>query len=102
MAGGARKFPFNSATFIVSLQDFAHVGDTAIFMGEDKFDIIEQQMLQRGYLDSSAMANMFNLLRANDLIWANVVNNYLLGQKPPAFDLLYLEQRRHAHDPRCA
>ena len=50
---------------------------------------IEQQMMQRGYLDSREMANMFNLLRSNDLIWANVVNNYLLGQKPPAFDLLY-------------
>jgi polyhydroxyalkanoate synthase len=46
-------------------------------------------MMERGYLDSREMANMFNLLRPNDLIWSNVVNNYLLGQKPPAFDLLY-------------
>ena len=46
-------------------------------------------MMERGYLDSREMANMFNLLRSNDLIWSNVVNNYLLGQKPPAFDLLY-------------
>ena len=46
-------------------------------------------MMQRGYLDSREMSNMFNLLRSNDLIWSNVVNNYLLGQKPPAFDLLY-------------
>jgi polyhydroxyalkanoate synthase len=46
-------------------------------------------MMQRGYLDSREMGNMFNLLRSNDLIWANVVNNYLLGNKPPAFDLLY-------------
>ena len=45
--------------------------------------------MERGYLDSREMANMFNLLRSNDLIWANVVNNYLLGNKPPAFDLLY-------------
>ena len=52
-------------------------------------DFIEQQMLARGYLDSREMANIFNLLRANDLIWSNVVNNYLLGNKPPAFDLLY-------------
>jgi polyhydroxyalkanoate synthase len=50
---------------------------------------VEQQMMERGYLDSREMANMFNLLRSNDLIWSNVVNNYLLGQKPPAFDLLY-------------
>jgi polyhydroxyalkanoate synthase len=48
-----------------------------------------QQMMQRGYLDSRHMATMFNMLRANDLIWSNVVNNYLLGKEPPAFDLLY-------------
>jgi polyhydroxyalkanoate synthase len=80
---------FASATFMVSLQDFSKVGDTAIFMGESSVDFVEQQMMQHGYLDSREMANMFNLLRSNDLIWANVVNNFLLGNKPPAFDLLY-------------
>jgi polyhydroxyalkanoate synthase len=80
---------FASATFMVSLQDFSRVGDTGVFLGESAFDYVEQQMLQRGYLDSREMSNMFNLLRSNDLIWSNVVNNYLLGQKPPAFDLLY-------------
>jgi polyhydroxyalkanoate synthase len=80
---------FASASFIVSLQDFARVGDTAVFLGEETVDFIEQQMMERGYLDSRALSNMFNLLRPNDLIWSNVVNNYLLGQKPPAFDLLY-------------
>ncbi|MBV8524738.1 MAG: class I poly(R)-hydroxyalkanoic acid synthase, partial [Acetobacteraceae bacterium] len=79
----------NAATFMVSLQDFSRVGDTAVFMEEEKIDFVEQQMMQRGYLDRREMANMFNLLRSNDLIWSNVVNNYLLGQKPPAFDLLY-------------
>ena len=81
--------PFNAVTLMVSLQDFARVGDTAIFSDEPGVALIEQQMLERGYLDSREMANMFNLLRPNDLIWANVVNNYLLGEKPPAFDLLY-------------
>jgi polyhydroxyalkanoate synthase len=80
---------FNAATFMVSLQDFSRVGDTAVFMGEESIELIEQQMMERGYLDSREMSNMFNLLRSNDLIWANVVNNYLLGEKPPAFDLLY-------------
>ncbi|MFL5158904.1 MAG: PHA/PHB synthase family protein, partial [Microvirga sp.] len=80
---------FNSASFMVSLQDFSRVGDTAVFMDEPAIDLIEQQMMERGYLDSREMSNMFNLLRSNDLIWANVVNNYLLGNKPPAFDLLY-------------
>jgi polyhydroxyalkanoate synthase len=80
---------FGAATFIVSLLDFSRVGDTAVFLGEDNVDFIEQQMLERGYLDSREMSNMFNLLRSNDLIWSNVVNNYLLGLNPPAFDLLY-------------
>jgi len=80
---------FGAITFMVSLQDFSKVGDTAVFLGEPTIDFMEQQMLERGYLDSREMSNMFNLLRSNDLIWSNVVNNYLLGQKPPAFDLLY-------------
>jgi polyhydroxyalkanoate synthase len=86
-AKGDRRF--NAATFMVSLQDFSKVGDTAVFLGETAIDFVEQQMMERGYLDSREMSNMFNLLRSNDLIWSNVVNNYLLGQKPPAFDLLY-------------
>jgi polyhydroxyalkanoate synthase len=80
---------FASATFMVSLQDFSKVGDTAVFMDDPAIELIEGQMMQRGYLDSRELSNMFNLLRSNDLIWANVVNNYLLGEKPPAFDLLY-------------
>jgi len=86
-AKGDRRF--GSVTFMVSLQDFSRVGDTAVFMDDSSVDFVEQQMMERGYLDSREMANMFNLLRSNDLIWSNVVNNYLLGQKPPAFDLLY-------------
>jgi polyhydroxyalkanoate synthase len=84
-----RDTRFGAATFIVSLQDFSRVGDTAVFMGEPEVELIEQQMMARGYLDAREMSNMFNLLRANDLIWSNVVNNYLLGQRPAAFDLLY-------------
>ena len=78
-----------ATTFMVSMQDFSEVGDTEVFMDEPQFDVMEKQMLERGYLDQHTQANMFNLLRSNDLIWANVVNNYLLGQKPPAFDMLY-------------
>jgi polyhydroxyalkanoate synthase len=74
---------------MVSLLDFSEVGDTAVFMDEPQVAYVEQQMLERGYLDSRHMANMFNLLRANDLIWSTVVNNYLMGNRPPAFDLLY-------------
>lgn len=79
----------NAATFLVALQDFSEVGDTAVFIDEPQVSYIEGQMMERGYLDSRSMATMFNMLRANDLIWSNVVNNYLLGKEPPAFDLLY-------------
>ena len=79
----------NSATFFVALQDFSEVGDTSVFIDEPQVTYIEGQMMERGYLDSRSMASMFNMLRANDLIWSNVVNNYLLGKEPPAFDLLY-------------
>src|SRR5205823_2641675 len=79
----------NSATFFVALQDFTEVGDTGVFIDEPQVTYIEGQMMERGYLDSRSMATMFNMLRANDLIWSNVVNNYLLGKEPPAFDLLY-------------
>src|SRR5919202_3611637 len=81
--------PFGASTFMVALQDFTDVGETAVFIDEPQVEFMEQQMMERGYLDNRKMANMFNLLRSSDLIWSNVVNNYLLGQKPPAFDLLY-------------
>ena len=80
---------FGPSTFMVALQDFENAGEMGVFIDEPQMDFMEQQMLERGYLDKSQLYNMFNLLRSNDLIWANVVNNYLLGQKPPAFDLLY-------------
>jgi polyhydroxyalkanoate synthase len=89
LAAGGDENPFNACTFMVSLQDFSDVGETSVFIDEPQVEFMEQQMMERGYLDNRKMANMFNLLRSNDLIWSNVVNNYLLGQKPPAFDLLY-------------
>ncbi len=49
-------------------------------------------MAERGYLDGSRMANVFNMLRPRDLIWPYIVNNYLLGKKPFPFDLLYWNQ----------
>jgi polyhydroxyalkanoate synthase subunit PhaC len=79
----------NIAAFFVSLLDFTEVGDTEVFIDEPQLNYIEEQMMERGYLDNRSMASMFNMLRANDLIWSNVVNNYLLGKEPPAFDLLY-------------
>ena len=83
------KQKFGDPTFMVSLQDYSEVGSTETFMDEPQFAAMETQMMERGYLDDRKMANMFNLLRSSDLIWANVINNYLLGHKPPALDMLY-------------
>ncbi len=79
----------DAATFLVSLQDFSKVGDTEVFTDEPRVAFMEERMMERGYLPSEQMSSMFNLLRANDLIWNYWVNNYLLGKQPPAFDLLY-------------
>jgi len=80
----------NSVTFVVSLPDMeAEVNDLTVFLGEPELRSVERAMKTRGYLDSQSMATLFNFMRANDLVWSNVVNNYLLGKEPPAFDLLY-------------
>jgi polyhydroxyalkanoate synthase subunit PhaC len=78
-----------SATYFVSLVDFTDVGDMAVFIDEEQLKALEARMSERGYLQAHDMANSFNMLRANDLIWSFVVNNYLLGKEPVPFDLLY-------------
>lgn len=79
----------DSATFFTAQVDFTHAGDLKVFADEEQIRTIEAQMKKRGYLDGSHMANAFNMLRPTDLIWSNVVNVYMKGQKPTAFDLLY-------------
>ena len=78
-----------SATFFVSLLDFEEAGELGVFIDEEQLKDIENRMRKHGYLDGSDMAVTFNMLRANDLIWSFVVNNYLLGNDPFPFDLLY-------------
>jgi polyhydroxyalkanoate synthase len=78
-----------SATFLVTLTDFANAGELGVFIDEEQLRGLEEKMAQRGYLEGSEMATTFNMLRANDLIWSFVVNNYLLGNEPFPFDLLY-------------
>ncbi|HWT97667.1 MAG TPA: class I poly(R)-hydroxyalkanoic acid synthase [Terriglobales bacterium] len=78
-----------SATFLTTMVDFAEAGELAVFVDEEQLVALEQRMSQHGYLEGSAMANTFNMLRANDLIWSFVINNYLLGKDPFPFDLLY-------------
>ena len=78
-----------SATFFVTLMDFREAGELKVFIDEEQLKALEEKMNKRGYLEGSEMATTFNMLRANDLIWSFVVNNYLLGQDPFPFDLLY-------------
>jgi poly[(R)-3-hydroxyalkanoate] polymerase subunit PhaC len=78
-----------SATYFVALTDFAEPGELGVFIDEDQLQSLEERMRAHGYLEGSDMATTFNMLRANDLIWSFVVNNYLLGKEPFPFDLLY-------------
>ena len=78
-----------SATFFTTQVDFTHAGDLKVFADEEQIDLIERGMKATGYLDGSKMATAFNMLRASELIWPYFVNNYLKGQDPMPFDLLY-------------
>jgi polyhydroxyalkanoate synthase len=78
-----------SATFFTTMVDFAEAGELGVFIDEEQLQSLEEKMQRRGYLEGSEMATTFNMLRANDLIWSFVVNNYLMGQEPFPFDLLY-------------
>jgi polyhydroxyalkanoate synthase len=78
-----------SATCLVTLVDFGEVGDMAVFIDDEQILSLEKRMRERGYLEAHDMATSFNMLRANDLIWSFVVNNYLLGKEQIPFDLLF-------------
>jgi len=78
-----------TATFFVTMMDFHEAGELGVFIDEEQLQALESKMNKQGYLDGSHMATTFNMLRANDLIWSFVVNNYLLGNDPFPFDLLY-------------
>lgn len=77
-------------TFFAAQHDFAEAGDLLLFTDDHWLNEIEQQMdAAGGVLPGAAMAETFNALRANDLIWSFFVSNYLMGKDPPAFDLLF-------------
>jgi polyhydroxyalkanoate synthase len=77
------------ATFFTSMVDFSEPGELGVFIDEEQLSLMEESMEKTGYFEGSNMAEAFNLLRANDLIWSFVVNNYLMGRDPFPFDLLY-------------
>jgi polyhydroxyalkanoate synthase subunit PhaC len=89
LAGKKQQKRVASATFMTALIDFTAAGELEVFIDEDQVASLEKKMAARGYLEGSEMGNTFNLLRANDLIWSFVINNYLLGRDPFPFDLLH-------------
>jgi polyhydroxyalkanoate synthase len=79
-----------SATFFAAQGDFEEAGEIKLFVTDEWLAEIERRMDQNGgVLDGQTMSDVFNMLRANDLVWSFVVNNYLLGKAPKPFDLLY-------------
>jgi polyhydroxyalkanoate synthase subunit PhaC len=82
--------PIASATFFAAQQDFSEAGDLLIFTDDEWINDVEKKMDQGGgVLSGQSMADTFNALRANDLIWSFFVNNYLMGKEPKPFDLLF-------------
>nr|WP_321457335.1 class I poly(R)-hydroxyalkanoic acid synthase [uncultured Cohaesibacter sp.] len=82
----------NSATLFASQVDFSEAGDLKVFIDEEQLDELEAIMDRQGYLDGITMANIFNMLRPNDLIWPYFVNNYMRGIEPFPFDFLFWNQ----------
>jgi polyhydroxyalkanoate synthase len=85
----AKDTRVKSATFLTTMVDFSEPGELGVFIDEEQLVRLEEHMDKQGYLDGQYMSQVFNLMRDNDLIWSFVVNNYLMGREPMAFDLLY-------------
>jgi polyhydroxyalkanoate synthase len=85
--GQAERIP--CATFLTTLIDFKESGDLRLFMDDAQVQMMEDEMAEKGVLEARNLQKTFSLLRANDLIWSFVVNNYLMGREPFPFDLLY-------------
>ncbi|GAA3936475.1 class I poly(R)-hydroxyalkanoic acid synthase [Litoribacillus peritrichatus] len=89
MAGRKMKARVKSATLFTTLTDFSDPGDIGVFIDDQTVKAIEDQNNHRGYFDGRVMAVSFSILRENSLYWNYFIQNYLKGESPIAFDLLY-------------
>ena len=89
LAARGEEKKVKTATFFTAQVDFASAGDLNLFVDDDQLALVDSLSKETGFLDGRYMAATFNLLRGRDLIWNYVVNNYLLGQEYPQFDLLH-------------
>ena len=86
----ARKLEYiKSASFFTTLTDFEDPGDLSIFVSDEYLNTIKDQIDDLGFMDGGFLSQTFSFLRSNDLIYGPAVNSYLMGKKPPPFDLLY-------------
>lgn len=78
-----------TATTLATMVDFTDVGELGVFIDHDRLLVLREHMAEKGYLENHHLQDMFSMIRENDLIWSYHVMNYLMGRKPPAFDLLF-------------
>lgn len=78
-----------TATTLATMVDFTNVGEIGVFIDRDRLKVLREHMAEKGYLENYHLQDMFSMIRENDLIWSFHVMNYLMGKKPPAFDLLF-------------
>lgn len=84
-----KRKDIHSATFLATLIDFEKSGELGLFIDDDNLSHLEKNMSEKGYFDGADMHITFSMLRANDMVWSFMINNYLLGKDPFPFDLLY-------------
>ncbi|MDF3606780.1 class I poly(R)-hydroxyalkanoic acid synthase [Paracoccus sp. DMF-8] len=78
-----------TATTLATMVDFTDVGEIGVFIDRERVEALRHHMAEKGYLENHHLQDMFSMIRENDLVWSFHVMNYLMGRKPPAFDLLF-------------